>query len=249
MQILFFLPEDQDPDSLIRVEGKFKFLERLKSARPLNQFFIETLSQKLDLLTAAGKSQLLQLAKPYLLKMQTGPYQQLLLNELARLTHIDSDRIHSYIQNNLPVKEHSPAHSISRSPIRLAIALLIQHPEIFEPCKTQIAIELLDGKDQQILQKLLYQVAKMPNANTATLIENWRNHDIFESLNKLASWDHQVPELALAKEFSDIISLLQKQNLENKIGQYLAKSRKEGLSTAEKLALQNLVKQKHCNIL
>ncbi|ASQ46984.1 DNA primase [Legionella clemsonensis] len=239
-----FLPEGQDPDSLVREEGSTKFLERLQQAKPLNQFFFETLSRNIELTSVAGKSQLINIAKPHLLKMQDGPYKQLLLDELARISHIESHRLDQLLRDRTPQPQTSNK-PITRSPIRLAIALLIQHPEIFKACQNAIDPNLLDGKDQELLQKLLQQIAKAPEINTATLIEQWRNTSYFEALIKLASWEHQVPEVALVNEFVDIILFLQKQNLENKINQYIAKSRNQGLTLSERLYLQEMLKQRH----
>lgn len=56
-----------------------------------------------------------------------------------------------------------------------------------------------------------------------------------------------MPDEALVKEFLDIINFLQKQNRDNKINQFLEKSRKEGLTHSEQIELQNLLKQRHQN--
>ncbi|WED43390.1 DNA primase [Legionella cardiaca] len=242
-----FLPEGHDPDSLVREEGNQQFMARLKQAKPLNQFFFETLSRDIDLLSVAGKSQLVNATKPHLLKMQDGPYKQLLLNELARISHIEAHRLLQMISDNTP-QTNQATKTITRSPIRLAIALLLQNPEIFSASKNYIDPNLLDDKEQDLLKKLLLQVANSPEINTATLIEQWRNTPYFEALGKLAGWDHQVPEQALVKEFIDIILFLQKQNLENKINLYIAKSRNQGLTLSERLKLQEMLKQRHQNV-
>lgn len=243
-----FLPDGQDPDSLVREEGSEKFMQRLQSATPLNRFFLDTISNGIDTFSVAGKSQLINAAKPYMLKMQDGPYKQLLLNELSRMTHIESYRIIQILNDNLKETVLETSKQIINSPIRRAIALLIQNPEIYSTCKTQINVDLLDSKGQEILQKLLRQVELAPGANTATLIEAWRDTPYFEALGKLAGWDHQEPEEELTKKFTDIILFLQKQNLENKINQYLAKSRDQGLTVAEQLMLQKMMKQRHQNV-
>lgn len=240
-----FLPEGQDPDSLVREEGAEKFKHRLANALPLHRFFLDSFSGNIDSSTVAGKSQLLNAVKPYLLKMQEGPYKQLLVNELARMTHLESYRIIGLIEDKSKEKTKSASKKISNSPIRLAIALLIQNPEIYRACKTEINYELLDGDGQEILRKLLLQVQNSPTANTATLIEAWRNTPYFEPLSKLAGWDHQEPEAELSKKFTDIILFLQKQNLENKIKQYLAKSRNQGLTVYEQQMLQEMMKERH----
>ncbi len=240
-----FLPEGQDPDSLVREEGNEKFNQRLANATPLNRFFLDTIANGIDIFSVAGKSQLINAAKPYLLKMQEGPYKQLLLNELSRMTHIENYRITQILHDNLPQKAKEASKKIANSPIRLAIALLIQNPEIYNACKVQINAITLDGPGQEILQTLLQQIEKSPGSNTATLIEIWRDTSYFEPLSKLAGWDHQEPEDELIKKFTDIILFLQKQNLENKINHYLAKSRNQGLTDAERLMLQEMMKQRH----
>ena len=149
------------------------------------------------------------------------------------------------LHDNLPQKAKEASKKIANSPIRLAIALLIQNPEIYNACKVQINAITLDGHGQEILQTLLQQIEKSPGSNTATLIEIWRDTSYFEPLSKLAGWDHQEPEDELIKKFTDIILFLQKQNLENKINHYLAKSRNQGLTDAERLMLQEMMKQRH----
>lgn len=240
-----FLPEGQDPDSLVREEGKEQLLTRFQNATSLNHFFLDTISSGIDTYSLAGKGQLINAAKPHILKMEDGPYKQLLLDELARRTHIDSYRIGQMLNDNRGEKIIEPDKKITNSPIRLAIALLIQNPELFSTCHSQINIELLDGKGQEVLQKLLQQIKHAPSANTASLIEVWRDTAYFEPLGRLAGWDHQEPEEELVKKFTDIILFLQRQNLENKINQYLAKSRNQGLTVPERLALQEMTKQKH----
>lgn len=240
-----FLPEGEDPDSLVRKEGAEAFNQRLKQAKSLSHFLIETMSAGIELFTLAGKSQLISNAKPYLLKIQEGPYKQLLLEELSRMTRLENHRITQLTQDTSPSQTTDHHKKISRSPTRLAIALLVQHPEMFLTCKSEINIGLFDEKEQEILQKLLQQIEKYSPTNTAALIEPWRNTSFFEPLNKLASWDHQVPEQALAIELRDILLFLQKQNLEKKINHYLIKSRAQGLTSTERQILQNMLKQRH----
>ncbi|MBI2787004.1 MAG: DNA primase [Legionella longbeachae] len=180
-----FLPDGQDPDSLIRKEGKEQFSNRIKHR--LNQLILD--------------------------QAKTPSNDQML--------------------------------TIARTPIRIAIALLLQHPEIYAKSREQINISLLDAQEQEILLKLLNQLAANPKANTATLIESWRNHPYFDSINRLAAWDHQVPEQELIKEFIDIVLFLQKQNRELTIRQLINKSHQQGLNDTEKILLQNLLKERH----
>ncbi|HVT62644.1 MAG TPA: DNA primase, partial [Legionellaceae bacterium] len=79
-----FLPEGHDPDSFVRKEGKAAFEAYLKTALPLHRLFFETLLKDLDINDLPGKSRLIHVAKPYILKMPDGPYKTLLIEELGR---------------------------------------------------------------------------------------------------------------------------------------------------------------------
>ena len=126
-----FLPEGHDPDSLVREEGNSAFLLRLKNATPLNRFFLDTLTHDIDSTTLVGKSQLVNAAKPYLLKMSDGPYKQLLIDEIARITRIEPHRIQQLTEDKDSPQIPNSTKSITRSPVRIAIALLLQNPEIY----------------------------------------------------------------------------------------------------------------------
>ncbi|CEG58596.1 DNA primase [Legionella fallonii] len=240
-----FLPEEHDPDSLVRSEGKENFLARLQQATPLHRFFFDTLTKDLNLSSRGGKTQLINLAKPLLQKMSESSYKQLLIDDLARLTHIENHRLNLLITENSEIKSQEKLTTITRTPIRLAIALLLQSPEIYTQSAPHINPKLLDDKEHHILLQLLQQLADDPQATTATLIESWRNSDYFDSINKLAAWDHQVPEQELIKEFIDILLFLQKQNKELLIRQLIEKSRLVGLTETEALTLREMLKEKH----
>ena len=241
-----FLPEKHDPDSLIREIGQTGFTQLLKSTIPLHRFLFDTLSKDINLANPAGKTQLINHAKPLLQKIEESPYKQLMLDDLSRLTHIDAHRLTMLIDVKAsslqPKIEQTP---IARTPIRIAIALLLQHPELYLPNAQNIDLNLFNNTEHHILLKLLLQLKKNPQASTASLIEAWRETSYFEAINKLASWTHQVPEPELTKEFLDIIFFLQKQNKELIIKQFINKSRHEGLSEAEKINLQELLKNRH----
>lgn len=240
-----FLPEGHDPDSLIREKGKSVLLDHVKTAIPLNEFFFTTLARSINLSTMAGKSQLVNAAKPYLNKMNDGPYKQLIMDELSRLTRIDDHRISQLIHESTMEKPVDTNVGIARSPMRLATALLLQHPEIYPSCSDYVNPAILDKEKHNVLQTLMEQVASNPTANTATLIETWRNTPLFEPLVKLAAWDHQVPEPVLAKEFIEIVLFLTKQHRESKIQALLEKARKQGLTESDRLHLQEMLKQRH----
>ena len=240
-----FLPEGHDPDSLVRQEGRDCFLQRLQESTPLHQFFLNGLMQDIDSTTLAGKSQLLNATKPYFQKITDGPYQQLLVNELSRLTRIEHHRIQQLMDGKMPDQPEETSKKIARSPARIAIALLLQHPEVYPYCAHELADITDDMDGQHVIKELLQQVKENPSMNTAQLVELWRDSPLFESLNKLAVWDHQVPEHALHKEFVDVVKFLAKQSREHHIQQLIGKANAEGLTASDRHTLQEMLKQRH----
>lgn len=245
-----FLPDGHDPDSLVRAEGKENFLNRLKQATPLHRFFLDTLAKDINLRNPAGKTQLINVSKPLLQKINEGSYKQLLIDDLARMTHIESHRLNQLINDQQVTQaqvapQEKPKTALTRTPMRIAVALLLQNPEIYTKTIQQIDPHALDTKEHEILLKLLQQLAANPQSNTASLIETWRDHEYFEFINRLAAWEHQVPEQELVKEFIDIIIFLQKQNLELIIRQLIDKSRQQGLTETERLHLQKMLQERH----
>src|SRR6056297_1503387 len=63
-----FLPDGEDPDSLVRSEGAEGLEKRLRSADPILQFLFRELSKNVNINTAEGRSKLEALALPYLEK-------------------------------------------------------------------------------------------------------------------------------------------------------------------------------------
>lgn len=240
-----FLPDGHDPDSLIREEGVNLFLERLNNAMPLNLFFFDTITKNIDTTTLAGKSLLINNIKPYFIKINDGPYKQLMLDEAARLTRIDNHRLSQLIATK-PIDnilEHD--NTIRRSPERIAIALLLQNPEIAHDNTHFITEKMVNSLQQPTLKRLLELIIQTPKVTTGALLEAFRDSPEFNSLSRLAAWDHQVPDEALASEFFDTILFLSKQKIENKIQELLAKARHEGLNEEERIILQDLLKNRH----
>ena len=245
------LPEKHDPDSFVRAEGQKQFLNYVNQSRSLSEFFLNTMSEGINLQQLAGKNQFMLAVKPYFQRIPNGPFRQLLLNELSRLTHIENHRIDEIMQasndKGLNINKQAViANRLERTPSRLVIAILLQHPELYQDSHELINDVELDEVEQAILPQLIKKISQTPHSTTAVLIETWREHAYFGLLNSLAFWDHQIPEDQLHKEFVDILNFLKKQALEKKINEYIAKLRKQGLTDGEKLFLQNLLKERHC---
>lgn len=240
-----FLPDTHDPDSLVRAEGADNFMLRVKNAKPLNKFFFEQLTAELDLTSLAGKTQLVQLAKPFLDKLPEGTYKQLMLDELARITHIKQDKLQKLTQSTQTQTVLTNTQTITRTPIRIAVALLLQNPQLYQSCIEKLPKGILDNINQPLLKILIERITATGSTNTASLIESFRDSSIFDVINKLTAWEHQVPPEALHDEFIDTIMFLSKQQNEEQIKILIEKARNNTLSDSERLVLQSKLKERH----
>lgn len=85
-----FLPDGEDPDSLIRAEGKTAFEQRLATASHLPEFLFDHLKEQVDFDSLDGKARLDQLAAPLISRIPNGTLKDLMVAELERQIGIAS---------------------------------------------------------------------------------------------------------------------------------------------------------------
>ncbi len=78
-----FLPDGEDPDSLVGREGGERFEARLAAALPLSEYLVAQLAEQADVSHADGKARFIALARPLLDKVAPGVYRELLLERIA----------------------------------------------------------------------------------------------------------------------------------------------------------------------
>ncbi|MBV9344844.1 MAG: DNA primase, partial [Gammaproteobacteria bacterium] len=88
-----FLPEGEDPDSLVGREGAAAFEARVAQAVPLSEYLVRELSREADLSHADGKARFAAAARPLFLKVPAGVYRELLLERLASVVGLSAERL------------------------------------------------------------------------------------------------------------------------------------------------------------
>ncbi|HET8730963.1 MAG TPA: DNA primase [Moraxellaceae bacterium] len=108
-----FLPTDEDPDSLVRKEGKDRFVDRMiNEAEPLADFLMRHLGEGLKLDSLEGRSRLAMLAKPLVATLPDGLYREMLLGRLAELTHLERDTLRAAVLETTPIAATRPASPV-----------------------------------------------------------------------------------------------------------------------------------------
>ena len=211
-----FLPDGEDPDSLIRQEGKEAFERRVEQAQPLSHFLLEHLAEQVDRTTKDGCSRLVALAKPYLNKVPDKVFRHMLFDQLAHIVNMKTAQLERLADNG-PAAESpiSRPMNITRqgknSPIRQAINLILQNPKLAANIQDHGFLQTAELPGAQLLHDLLEVLQHDPHINTAAILERWRDRPEGAHLLKLA--ENQLPgdELSLEKELADIIIYLQTQ--------------------------------------
>lgn len=108
-----FLPEGEDPDTLVREEGKDKFEWRMNQAPHLADFLFDHLQEGLEMESMEGKATLSQLAMPLIQKIPEGVFKQLVIAKLAELTGLSTDKLITISQT----------HSAANPAVRSAVAI------------------------------------------------------------------------------------------------------------------------------
>jgi len=88
-----FLPEGEDPDTLVRQIGAKKFSNLIEHALPLESFFFDTLTEDLDPQSMEGRARLSKLAAPWLNKLPKGVYRELMFDQLAKRTGLEKNTL------------------------------------------------------------------------------------------------------------------------------------------------------------
>lgn len=87
-----FLPEGEDPDSLVRAEGTDAFRARInQQAQPLADYFFQQLTQEADPRSLEGKAHMAMLAAPLIDKIPGANLKALMRQHLKEITGLSSE--------------------------------------------------------------------------------------------------------------------------------------------------------------
>ena len=93
-----FLPEQDDPDTYVRREGKQAFEQRVAAAVPLSEFALRTLTEAVNMTTAEGRARFLQDAKPLVLGVNAPILRLMLVKRVAELAGLSQPELEDRFQ-------------------------------------------------------------------------------------------------------------------------------------------------------
>ena len=234
-----FLPEGEDPDSIVRQEGAAGFDARLAQATPLSQFFFDELGRDINRGTLDGRARLAERARALLAQLPDGAFADLMRQELQRQTGVGAAQAAVPAPPRPQARQTAPAQK--RSLVRSAIALLLQRPALGLQLERPYGFAALRLPGMPLLLELLDLVHQRPEISTGALLEHFAEHEQAEALRKLAAQVLPGDEASWAHELHDAAAQLEKQTLQQRIDELQQKQRSQGLDETDKYELRMLL--------
>jgi len=258
-----FLPDGEDPDSLVQSELQAGFESRIENAVTLSAFLFDELSQQVDMSSIDGCARLVELARPLLSRVRQGVYRHMLIARLAELVEMPQAELQKLLgekshqksgqrsdqSSGIKAKVIGKSSASRRQPslIRQAVTLLLNEPSLSRLVGDSLAFAQLQQPGVKLLVEMLDILRLNPHLTTAALLERWRDNEDGKYLGKLVSEEylHEDGSAGVEKEFLSIISRLEsdwkKQETAQRESYLLNKSQTPGaLSDAEKEELKQI---------
>lgn len=234
-----FLPEGEDPDSVVRELGREAFLALIENATSLSTFLFDQLLGQTDVETLEGRARLIELAKPLLNRLPNGAFQQLTVRKLGELVGMGVDELSPLVK----VRQNKPKASIPTRPqerrtppslVRTIIRMLLHQPGLVSLADNTERLKSLNRIGVPLLVELLEFLTERPDVTTGEIIEHFRSSEEGRHLAKLAAWNPPLLSQGLEREFVDSMSKLERTVNEQRYRELSTKSREGPLSEAEK---------------
>ncbi len=235
-----FLPDGEDPDSIVRKEGKAGFEQRLKEAMPLSEFFFGELGKDVNLASLDGKARLAERARPMLTQIPDGAFRDLMLGELDRLANV---RLR--IDTPAGKAPRRAAQPQERTLVRSAVALLLQNPGFVAAIQPPHLFSTLRQPGIALLMELIALCRERPEISTAGMLEHFAGREEVRALQKLAVMEFPGSEDAWRAEFLDALAQLDRQTHQQRLDELLAKKSESALDPAETDELRRLLAAKN----
>ena len=238
-----FLPDGQDPDSMIREQGQAAFEKILDNATPLSTFLFEHLLAQIDMTSPEGKGAAIGAFKPYLAKLPESNLKDAIVTKLANQFGANNEMQLKKLHKNFANAEQNKAKAVRPkiTPVRLAIALLLEHPHIVETLPDANLLADLNMPGIPLLNQLLALCKQNPKVNSAQLLEHFRGQEAEKQLTKLMCMEHHVEPENAEGTFLDTIEKFLNVFIEQRTELLLEQSRSSKLSDDEKLELHELL--------
>lgn len=243
-----FLPNGEDPDSLVNKEGAGLFEQRVNYATPLAEYLINYLSQGLDLNLLDDQARMAQAAQPLINSLAESLLKQRLIVHLEQITGLKLNAAQAPAPR--PVKPLPTAKSnLTLSAEAKLIGILVRHPSLISEVNFPLELTLENNADAQVLQQLLEYLNKSPYITTQVLLAYWAGTPQGDYFLQRAQQAVELNKNEASTEVNALVTYLGEQAALNQAQvryQHLLNQHQTGqISAAEQQELWQLIQQQH----
>ncbi|AEO07882.1 DNA primase [Buchnera aphidicola] len=237
------LPNNEDPDTIIRKEGREKFQKRINNAITMSKFFFKNILKNVNLSSNDDKFYLSARALPLINTISSDTIRIYLRQILARMIGIlDDDQFEKFLYEKEIKKKYRSHFQIKYTPMRILISLLVQNPSLSKAAPEIVKFQKFKLKGLPIFLEILQTCLDYPNINTGQLLELYRNTKIINILKILSKWDHMIVKKEIQNMFLDLLTNIYNKILEARQEYLIAQERIKGLTINEKKEIWSINK-------
>ena len=230
-----FLPDGEDPDTLVRKEGKEAFEARMEQATPLSAFLFDTLMPQVDLRSPDGRALLSTLALPLISQVPGETLRIYLRQELGnKLGILDDSQLEKLLPKQAENAKQPPQPQLKRTTMRILIGLLIQNPQLAAQVPSLEGLQQSDVAGFSLFVELVNTCVAHPGMSTGQLLELYRGTKFSQSLETLATWNHMIVDDEVETMFQDSLASMYDAALEQRLEELIARDRTHVLSAEER---------------
>ncbi|WP_411706039.1 DNA primase [Edaphovirga cremea] len=236
-----FLPDGEDPDTLVRKEGKDAFEQRMEYAQPLSTFLFETLMPQVDLSSPDGRAKLSTLALPLIGQVPGETLRLYLRQQLGnKLGILDDSQLEKLLPKHTENANGYQPPQLKRTTMRILIGLLVQNPQLATLIPSLQGLEQAKQPGLDLFVELVETSLAQPGLTTGQLLEQYRDNKFSQQLEILATWNHMIVEDMVEETFVDTLASLYDSVLEKRLETLIAQARTHGLSPEEREEVRSL---------
>ena len=244
-----FLPEGEDPASLLEKEDKETFETRLKEALLLSEYFIERLTLAVGTGSLEKKATLASKAIELLKSMPESSIKKLLEAEVSAITGLSKQDIEENSWSTAARKSKETKFSTTPQEkkeeksfepggiIAKTVAALITFPELISEIDSTDWIKELSRPEGNLLVQVIEYFQNFPNGQVADLLSSLDN-DSASFIGSLLSGSPSLDKKNSVAYFQDCVQALKRANPRKRIIELKKQLAKEKLSEDETFELQ-----------
>ncbi|WP_163650387.1 DNA primase [Modicisalibacter sp. 'Wilcox'] len=260
-----FLPDGEDPDSLVRREGTQAFRDRITCAMPLSEFLFEQAAEGRDLQRIEERERFASTVLAALKRLPEGVLKSLLLGELSKRTGIEQARFTALMADApagaaeaagepaepatgpmAPVSQPGPRLAGALSMLDRVLQLLVHEPTLVERLPDELDWCTEGDGDGALCREVIELLRAGRYRSPQVLLAHFHGTREGQHLEALARRELLIPRSARATEIDGLVAHFRRrrsrQTPESEYAALLAKERGgERLSREEKQRLMELL--------